>query len=410
MRQVIIGGYVDALNRTAIEFNNIEGGEAWNGNPDNAYQTCPTEGTFSNLLVTLSGVPGTNPYLITLFVNGIPSALVATIAAAATTGIDNTHLIHVSAGDRICLRSSYPAAPDNTPTARWSIQFEGDIANESIILGNLTDEVSSNAFHPCAGGGGGSSVTEGYNNQIVGTNGTLKKLYIHLSAAPGGGPGHGYDMTLRVNGADSNDGAGNPLSIFMENAMVSGNDIVHEIPVVAGDRICMNLTEIDPLNASIVHLGMVFVPDIIGEFLLLGETLDPPANNQTEYVYLTSTLITNAWNIAERFHGGQTPMQLRKFYIAAQNAPGVGNKWTFTVRGGGGSTNITTEISGAATTANDLVHTYDCVDYDALALMCVPDSLPTAGYFVWGLIGYIPPASPAAFGNLAGQLVSEKLI
>ncbi|MFA6270630.1 MAG: hypothetical protein WC657_05505 [Candidatus Paceibacterota bacterium] len=400
MKQVIIGGYNDALSKTATEHNVVMGGCAWNGTASRVWNVVPTAGTFTRLSVELSGVPGTNPYLITLYVNGSASTLAVTIAADGTTGVD-TDTVNVSAGDYIYLESSRPSGnPDNTPTARWSIVFNGTTANESIVMGvNCAYEVSA-VYCP---------LTVGYNNsittdetlvyQVIPTGGSFKKLYARLSTDPGTDP-DAYTLKLRVDGADSDDGSGNPLSLTIVANNTTGNDTTHTIAVVAGNYCNFTIIPVDTPSAyPWVAFGMVFLATTDGESLILGQSSDPPTNNVTNYNYLNTTLHNNVWGTTEYFQGGQDPgddMVLKNFYVKQSGASGDGNTWTYTVRGGGGSTNLVVAIAGAAdTTGSDTnaAHNYTVAAYDDLAIMSVPDSSPTARYVYWGLVCYIAPAA-----------------
>lgn len=84
--------------------------------------TVPCAGTFSNLYVARSGTSTSNTVTLTLYVDGVASALTCSLAAAATTANDTTHSVAVTAGQRVC----YSWVGSGVITARYyntGIQF-----------------------------------------------------------------------------------------------------------------------------------------------------------------------------------------------------------------------------------------------------------------------------------------------
>jgi hypothetical protein len=416
MKQIIIGGWNDPLNNAGNEWNAVQGGNSWSNNVSYRYQVIPTGGTLSRLSVELSGVPGTNPYRIGLYLNGALTALTVDIDPAGTTNINLVNSVAVVAGDLVCIQSSRPAGnPDNTPTARWSIMFTGTNPRESIIMANVYTLSLVDTQHAGLTQMAGLSTTEFIVLQVIPTGGTLSKLYVDMHADPGVAPNEGFRFRLRVNLADSNDGAGNPLSVDIYADNRTGNDTAHTIPVVAGDLVCIQSS---PLNAptvgAVTRWGLVFTATIDGESLILGNTGDPVSSADNEFFYLNAGWLLALWSVNEYFNGGQAPsgnMILRKFYVKLTVAPGgAGQSYNFTVRGGGGNTSITCEIAAAATTANDTVHTYTVASYDDLALAKVPNNNPAAARVGWGIVGYIATGSTAPKSSVASRMLSSNLI
>jgi len=416
MKQIIIGGHSDPLSKTNTEYNMLMGGTYWYTSA--FYGIIPTNGKFRNLSVELSGVPGTNPYVIGLYVNGALTTCAATIDAAATTGFDADE-ISVSAGDRISIQSSFPSgAPDNTPYARWSVEFESDTPGETIILGTGQTYKSSNTYNCMSCEMTGLYVvTESQVYQLIATNGNFKKLYV-MVGNPGVDP-DGYNFKLRIDGADSDDGAGNPLEVTITAPNTTGNDTVHVIPVAAGSFGNFKCTPLNvPANDVNIRWGMVFSPDIDGESLILGGEYGTLNTSNTRYNYLETTTYNNSWASSELFQGAQdtTPdMIIKKFYVrltAAPGAGGSGKKYTFTIRHTGADSAITVEILEVATTGNDIVNEFACLAYDELGIKCVPLNTPSAAYACWGAVIYIEGESGSGplQGNMAGRLVGANII
>jgi hypothetical protein len=361
-------------------------------------------------MVELSGVPGTHPYLITLYVNGNPSAVAVTIAADGTTGVD-TDSVDVSAGDYVYLKCTRPDGdPANTPSARWSILWTGDTANESIIMGGAQGVVDATAYAPISNGAYYSNATEALTCQCIPTGGTLKSLYVRLATDPGAAP-DAYTFTLRKAGDTT-------LTCTITADNTTGNDTAHTVAVVAGDLVDMAIVPVEtPATASYVAWGMVFAATTDGESLILGGNTDSPSNSATQYANLQTGIIGAGWQNTEAQQGGQAHASnaiLRNFYVALQNAPDVGNTFTFTVRKTGpASTDLVIAITGAATTGSDTAHTYTMADYDDMAIMSVPDSTPTTGCVYWGLVCYIAESEAYTYSatvKIASTLTTARLL
>jgi hypothetical protein len=149
MKQVIFGGYNDDLNPSSTEYNSLASGYSWTGTEAERHKLVSTSGKFKSLRVRLSGSPSSgDSYTFTLRVNGADTALTVTISDSAQQGEDITHEVSVSAGDRVSLKCTPFSDPD-TQTATWSVIFESNTNNGSLILGGSSDtcSTSSTEYH-----------------------------------------------------------------------------------------------------------------------------------------------------------------------------------------------------------------------------------------------------------------------
>ena len=244
MRQLIIGGYNDALSKTGTEYNALSGGQIWSTGTTINKQAVSTPGILSSLAVELSAAPGgSGSYTLTLQNVTQSTSLAVTITDPATTNI-NTGTLSVAAGDVIQLQSTY-SAPSATPSARWSVIFEGTNAKESLILGEVFAWKSATGYSPIAQGSNDFG-TETQSYQVIPTSGTIKNLFVALSADPGTNP-DAYRFTLikytaGVGGATS-------LTVTITADNTTGNDTANKVAVAAGDYVCMM---IEPLNTPSV--------------------------------------------------------------------------------------------------------------------------------------------------------------
>lgn len=403
MEQVLPGGYEDSLSNSSSEYNSVSSGYNWGSVTSSYTQVIPTDGTLGNLQVELdAAVTGTSAsYTITLYINGSPSSLATTVSEGQTTGVD-ADTIDVVAGDYVYLTSSYSNSPTNTPKALWSIKFSGSTSNESILLGVGATSTSNAVYSPACQAAAISVSTENSVYQVVPTDGTIKNLYVKMASDPGTSPDD-YYFRLRVNGTDSDDGFGNPLSVTIVADDTTGNDTTHSIDATAGDYIDIKLQpENTPSANPVTGWGMVFVADTNGESLILGQTTDSPSTSATEYYRIPTSLYLFQWSSteSERQSGSQAHTNdaiLKKFYMMLDTAPGSGKEWDFTIRGNSGNTDITVNLTGdSQTTANDTSHTFTMTDYGELGIMSEPTNTPATTKTYWGIVCYINPVGAEA--------------
>jgi hypothetical protein len=391
MKQIIVGGYYDLLNVATTEYAAFSGSYSWNGSISAALQMVSTPGTIRNLRVELDDVPGTGTYTFTLYRGvgvGAPAAttLTCTVAADGTTASDTAHDVTVAAGDVIVLECN-PDSPDNARYARWTIEFEGDNANESLILAHSYSSKTATVYAAL----GCYSVLNNENDtrRVCPTAGKIKNLFIQLNLDPGTAP-DAYKATLRI----ANAGNGYVLTDTALTCTITaddktGNNVADEITVVAGDILNIKIDPLEtPSSAPFLYIGMTFEADIDGESILWGGSSNNLSNADTEYNSLAAYLGL-AWTATEaQMYQLSQECTFKKLYMLLSAAPGAGNSYTFTVRNEGASTGLTVAISGTDTTGNDVAHTASIADGDSVDLMVVPDSTPTVANAYWGLVCY----------------------
>lgn len=416
MEQPLIAARYDLLNTTITEYNMVLGSDTWYDNENRVGMAISTPGKLKNLRVELNDTPGggTKTYTFTLRrAVGVGAwgntALTCTVASGATQTNDMVNEVSVAAGDVVVLECN----PANTPTARyakWSMVFEGDNANESLLLVHTSGSASGIRY--CRPAGRARSATENDVRAVCPTGGTIKNLYAQLLDVDPGTAPDAYRFTLRIDGANSQDPSeGNdPLQVTIVANNRVGNDTLHEIPVSAGDILTVMAEPISSPSASpYVALGMTFVADTDGESLILGGSVSNLDNTATEYNRLIPFLDDN-WTAteAETYQLAQV-CTLKKLYMLLSDSPGAGNKYTFTVRRNDTSpaSGLVIEIADAATTGNDTSNTITISNDDELDLMCVPDSTPTVRTAYWGLVSLRLPSAPAGLENKSANMGSK---
>ena len=393
MKQVIVGGYYNALNIATTEYASFAGSYNWGGYNGNL-QIITTPGTLRNLRVELDDVPGTGTYTFSLWravgtAAGAITTLTCTVAADGTIASDTAHDVAVAVGDAIALQCD-PDSPDNARYARWTIEFEGDNANESLILSSTT--VYSFQTSWVALGGYGHD-TEVNCRRVCPTSGVIKNLYVQLNGSDPGTDPDAYKYTLRIaNAGNSYVLTDTTLTCTITADDRTGHDTVHEITVAAGDWLTIEIEPLNsPTNAPFTSFGLTFEADIDGESIIWGGSTDNLSNTDTEYNDIAGYKIL-AWTAteAQRYQLAQS-CTLKKLYMLLSGDPGGTDKYTFTVRleGASPASGLTVEIAGGSTTGNDTTHTIAVSDGNTVNMMVVPTDTPAVVDAYWGLVCYI---------------------
>ncbi len=387
MEQVLFGGYYFPLTNSAITYNSIATGyQPW-PTENQIYKLVTADGKIKKLRVELlDGAPGGGTsYDFTLMVNGNPTALTLEIADAATSNSNTVNEVAVSAGDTVSLRCS----PTNTPTARrpvWTSVFEGDNANESLIMGGTVNALNKTTieYGQVMGGATLWNVTENDHRQVIPTSGTIKDFYVKLNIDPGTAP-DAYRFTVRLNGAT----VAQSLIVTITANDTTGNDLVHNLVVAPGDVLTMMAEPLNgPSSTPWAQWGMTFVADVDGESIVLSGTTDLPSNSAAEYNYLSS-YEKNVWTGTAQGHQqlGQTCV-VKKLYVLLSGSPGVGNKYDFSIDVAGSNTVVAT-VDELNLTGNSGALTDTVAIDDLLTIKCTPDSTPNPRAPYWGFVSYI---------------------
>ena len=353
MQQVLINGNYDALGATATEYNHLQGASRWNATEAIGQQYASAAGKLKNLYVELNDSPGAGKsYDFTVRVNGSSVGCPTVhIHDTDTSGSDLVNEIAVAAGDLICIE----CIPTGTPpsrVARWSVLFESDVANESLILGGLSDALKTPTveYSNIMGGSSWGAIADA--SQVVPTGGSISHLYVKLSVDPGTAP-DAFRFTLMIGAVAQ------ALTCTITADDTTGSDLVNSVAVSAGDIVSLRCEYLEtPSGRPYAVWGMKFTADIDGESLILGGTSDDLDSNDVEYNFVTPGAGENIWTPteAETYMLAQA-MTLIKLYVALSAAPGDGNSYTFTSRVAGGAGNLSVAITGAATTTgNDVVN------------------------------------------------------
>lgn len=382
MDSVIIGGDNSSPSTAATRYNVIFGQQSWATIESDAWQLVSTDGFIKNLRIEMNNPPGVgDDWDFTLMLNGAPTALTVNLTGAAVTGEDLVNQIDVTGGDYVSLRA-VPTGPPSGGVARWTVEFGGDNAGESLLLGASPNGVGTSGieYMTIATGRNVWSNDEEEHYNIMPTAGIIKNFYVRLVGDPGTNP-DALRFTVRKNGATP----GDTLSVTIVADDTTGNDLVNEVAVAAGDLINIMC---EPLNTPAfdpeAHWGFTFVSSSGDESIVLGTAENPTDDTNTEYS-MAATSRTN-WSAVEVFQLAQAA-HIGKFYVRLGDAPGAGKKYDFTIRTGGAGSNVVVSISDAETTNNsgELVDTV--ANGETIGMDINPDGTPTiTDHISWGFV------------------------
>jgi len=385
-----ITGRGGTLSNSANSYNVVQGGDTWNTNVAVLKQLACV-GTYSYFYVELGAAPGAGTsYDFTVVKNGVDTAITVHIADAAVGGTYSGAGVAFAEGDIIYLKS----VPTNTPTVTncsWVLKFDGTTANESnLMFGGVCDNSATQYQGVTGGGVGVTSTTEVQVSQIIPTAGTINRLFTSLSADPGTSP-DAYSFTLYLNGVATT------LTCTITADDTTGSDTTHNVAVVAGDLVSL---EIVPLNTPSarprIYGKLSFVATINGESLLLGGTNVNTSTSATRYHYCNRTILFSPISTeANSYQRGYTSV-FKKLYAALSGTPGAGKSYAITLRINAGNGTLTCTIADAATTANDTIHTDNITSNDAIDIDVTPSGTPTARYVKTGLVSYIAVSTPSS--------------
>ncbi len=413
MDQVWFGTRGTSISNTATRFNSVIGGLGWAASEPQSTMVCPSAGTIKTLKVELETAPGSGKsWAFTLMVDGVASTLTVTIADSAVSGSDLVNQVSISAGQFMTLRSIPSGTPADTGP-KFTMVFTGTTAKESVIMaaGGPTLNSAANEFAPISiFSGFDHSTTELDRQQMCAGSGTIKNLYVKLSADPGTDP-DAYRFTVRLNGVSQT------LTTTITANDTTGNDTVNSFTVSPGDLLSVLVEPLNTPSASPrCSISVTFVADTNGESLLLAGSDDDIHFSATEHFGIIGFPDDN-WGVGEVTR--RTILDtcvLRDLYVELENSPGAGNSYVFSTRilldsstdpnATYSDGNMSVTISGTDKTGNDTVNSDSLVPGESIVIQSLPDSLPTIGQAKWGMVMFIGPAFKARGNMLIRAMVA----
>ena len=354
-------------------------------------------GTLKNLRIRLDTAPGTSKSRTFEVFKGITATgITVTISGTDTTGEDLTNIYTVSAGDNFYIKQTTSGSPDDSQV-KWSLMFDGDNSKESPLFAHSVNDLSRTATQYLSCGGHIDTAAPSDENVVicvVPTSGTIKNMYAQLTNFPGGTASRTF--TVRKNKVDT------ALALTIFAAQNSKSNTSDTVSVVAGDRISIKSTLANNPISDLVKIGLTFVADTDGEFMLLSSDQTLLRLSGTRYASMSAGSRLSILLVANSEQLAGDAMDIKKVYVHLSIAPASGNDYDFRMFKNGSSTALTCNIADAATTCNHS-STIAIAAGDRLNTRIIPTSLPTQPYGAIGYLGFIePPAAAVVSAMMMG--------
>ena len=277
------------------------------------------------------------------------------------------------------IRVSMVYAEATYTTAGMGIESVGD-TKQIIISGTSDDPTNSGTEYNGIMGDGNFAwdTTENNRKQLIATGGIITNFQVKVKTAPGAG--NSWDFTIRI-GTPIGDTA---LSVSIaEGNTLSALD-TDQVVVAAGDESSIKAVGTSsPTAAAAVYWTFEFIPTTDGETVIMGGAASV-SNSSYYYCPLSSTNFSGIEFDCQLLF--PTPGTLKLFYIELSVAPGGVTSRTFTFRQNEGAVTIAKTITGAETTTNDLVNTFDIAAGDRVSIYQTVSGAPAATKGWWGCV------------------------
>ena len=380
----LIPGRISSINNSAIRYGAVAGVGSATTVETSFFMIVPTDGVINNVKFKLSAAPGAGKsYTVGLRINA--STIDSVVISDSDVDGEIIGPYNVAPGDTL----TYITTPSGTPVANpqlfTCLEFEGDDATESIILGTSTSTQSTTTgFWYSIWGASAGAISEVSNRSLMPTSGTFKKFYWKLNNDPGTSP-DAYTATLKKNDVATS------LTSTIVADNTTGNDTTNSFTTVAGDTISL---KIDPVSTPSVGprlgWGVVFIPDTTGEAVIMGFTANPTDASATEYNYLGG--VNGTFSTTEASFTSLLDIStLKKLYVKFQTAPGSGKSYALTVRDDSADTSLVATVTNTNTTADSSSNTHDVTDISLVNLKIVPSGTPASNASsAWSVVVIAP--------------------
>lgn len=382
---------------TVTQYTGVFGRTAATATAEDWQMLAASAGLFYQFRFILTVAPdngvGTQSVQVTMNVNGSASAITCTVSETATSCTDLTNTVSVAAGDKV----EYAFTIVGTPAASsfyGVVDFRSTTQGETLLGGGgsftTLSTTVTNYFSPMSvDSTTGAGATETQFEILIPTAGTIKKLYIFLNAAPDTGVGtQSYIFTVRKNIANTT------VTCTVSEAATTCSDLSNTFTVVAGDTITISSApSLLAPTAAKVAAGMVFVPNVDGEFIL---SLRDGAFNTNATLTKFNRILGVVSNSTTETSTDQSmnAMQVHAFYVKLRTAPenGAGTQsYTFTMDINTIASGQTCAISEAGTTCSITTSSDAVAVGDRLSISVVPATTPVVSTAVMSVTGFNTP-------------------
>ena len=394
--QTIISGTADAPVRDGTaEYSTLmgDGDTVWHATEANRESIISTPGKLTNLKVSVKTAPSAGKsWTFTIRLGNAGGAMADTALSVTISDTDvlsslDTSEVTVAAGQRVDISATGAGTPTAAGAIYWRCDFIPDTAGETLLLSNTAGNESIDDYNTLIGSKW-PDITEFDGQTLFPTAGTLKNLYVELTAAPGAGKSRTY--TIWKNGIAQS------LVVTISDSATTGSDTdpAHAVTIAAGDKVAIKESCVGVPEVLYVKFGSTFLPDTAGEWITSATTDDATSSSAVEYQHLNCGDSTLTATENEQ-HGLAPATTAKKIYVNLSTAPGAGYTWVFTLREALADTALTVSIADANTSGNAAID--EAIAADALVNTSIDAMAGTATSKTQiAILFYNAPTVPAA--------------
>lgn len=352
-----------------------------------AYYRAPwlVAGTIGNGRVDLGVAPGAGKsWTFTLYINNVSTAVSVTISDAAVSGRYVGSRVAVAVGDMLTWRSVPVGTPTSPSTVTASFDYDSTTARQSAYAHGQLGIFNTTQYF---------NVINTWDDEaaerltVIAAPGsvTLSGLAFHSVAGTGGNA----TLTLKKNGV-LQDGSGGTVNTTLTTTCAAAITALvtqaYTLPVVAGDTIVAVLTTTTQSSTYSTSVGFKFEPTVDGESNW-GSSSFSNIGTGTATLYARMAPAPAAWaGTAVQSIAPITAVTLSQLYLLLGTGPGGSVTRTFAVQKASADTALSAALTGATTTASDLVDSVSLVEGDLFRMSgAVSGGVPAASSVAWGL-------------------------
>jgi len=236
---------------------------------------------------------------------------------------------------------------------------------KQILFSDSAASASATYFASLQGTAEGTSELQAIT--VMPISGVFTNFNVRLLVAPGAGKSRAFDIL--VNSAPQ-------MSVTISETDLTGSN-VGPLSVSAGDTVCIRLVPTGSPTGTTAYYTLEFNSTANNESIILGSS-NSMSSAAVSYHQLMGILKTtsvatesNMWQVMP------TSGTIKNFYVHTDTGWGIGaDAYDVTISKNGTPTDLTVNLTSAAPTANDTVHTVTVAAGDTISVKTTPLNTP----------------------------------
>lgn len=375
------GSFGSLTSTSTTQFISPFGGIAPGNNEASSHHIAPAAGTVQNLEVRLDTAPGAGTsYQFTFRQELADTALTCTVSDTDTTCSDASSTVAISAGDRLSVEVTPTGGPQPTRVS-FVLEFIPTVEGDTVLMGTSGGNFSpGTGYSPFVGGT--FSASESSVRVVIPIAGTLKDLYVRLSAAPD--TDNSRTFTLRKNATST------PLTVTYGSADSGLLSSTSTVSVAAGDTITMQKTETGTPALASAAWGVVFVPDNPGDFVIPANSSAILSTSAVTYFGLSGSTQSSTEAVVQTL--GSSGYMITGAYAVLTAAPLQSYSMALRQDEANATTTFAMTISGLNTTSSVTGESFTPLEGALYATAVTPSNTPQSVRLAISYVGNVDDA------------------